>query len=66
MGKAADAILEFQEAIRVNPRSPNMFGRYRLMGEALLFVGRYDDAVQWLGRSLAANPGDSARNLSNI
>jgi len=43
-----------------------MFGRYRLMGEALLFVGRYDDSVQWLGRSLAANPGDNVRNLSNI
>jgi len=65
MGKAVDAILEFQEAIRVNPRSPNMFSRYRLMGEALLFVGRYDDSVQWLGRSLAANPGNNPSNLSD-
>jgi len=42
-----------------------MFSRYRPLGVALLFVGRYDDSVQWLGRSLAANPDNNPSNLSD-
>ena len=40
---------------------PHICNRYRLMGYALLFLERYDEAIVWFQRSLAANPSDSAR-----
>ena len=60
MGRAAEAIPELEQAIRIDPRQPEHRTRYRVMGYALLFLGRYDEAVVWFERSLAANPGDSA------
>ena len=57
MGRAAEAIPEIESAIRVNPRDPSIATRYRYMGYPLLFLGRYDEAVSWFERSLAANPG---------
>ena len=66
MGRAAEAIESFQQAIRVNTRNTQNFIRYRLMGFGFLRLDRYDDAVQWFHRYLAANPIDSAGNRSNV
>ena len=66
MGRAAEAIELVQQAIRIDPQSPPNFTRYRLMGYASLFLDRYDDAVQWLHRSLAANLGAGAGYRSNL
>jgi TolB-like protein/tetratricopeptide (TPR) repeat protein len=61
-GRATDAIPALEQAIRVNPRNPQNFNRYLMMGYALTFLERYDQAILWLQRSLAANPNDSAPN----
>jgi adenylate cyclase len=58
MGRPAEAIPEIEQAIRIAPRNPNMSARYRAMGYPMLFLGRYDEAVAWFERSLAANPGE--------
>ena len=65
-GRAAEAIPELERAIRISPRVAYIGSRYRAMGYALLFLGRYDEAVVWFERALAANPGDNARNRGNI
>jgi tetratricopeptide (TPR) repeat protein len=54
------AIAAIEQAIRIAPRNPNMAARYRTMGYPLLALGRYDEAVGWLQRSLAANPQEHA------
>ena len=36
-GRAADAIVKFKEALRLRPRSPYNYNRYRIIGEALIF-----------------------------
>ncbi len=57
-GNAADAIPRFEQSIRLNPRNPYMFTRYAYIGYALLFLRRYDEAVDWFQKSLAANSRD--------
>jgi tetratricopeptide (TPR) repeat protein len=64
--RAADAIPIFEQSIRVNPRSPGVYTRYNLIGYSLLFLERYDDAVVWFQKALAASPGDSAQNRAMI
>ena len=61
-GRAAEAIPAFEQSIRVNPRNPGVFLRYRCMGYALVFLERYDEAVSWFRKALAAHPSDSAQN----
>jgi len=63
-GQAAQAIAEYKQAIRLNPRA-QIFGRYLLIGYSLTFLGQYDDAIPWFEKSLAANPNDSAVNRGN-
>jgi TolB-like protein len=65
-GRAADAIPEYEQTIRLDPRNAQIFIRYFLMGYALLFLDRYDEAVVWFQKSLAANPSDSPRQLGNM
>ncbi len=55
-GRAAEAVRHFEQAIRVNPRSPQIDNRYRLLGQALLATERYDEAISWFRKALAANP----------
>jgi len=52
----AEAVQRFEQAIRTNPRTPQIDTRYRLMGAALLYLDRYEEAVAWFHRALAANP----------
>jgi TolB-like protein/class 3 adenylate cyclase len=66
MGRPAEAVPEIEQAIRIAPRNPNMAARYRTMAYPLLFLGRYDEAVTWFERSLAANPGDGAGNRGDM
>ena len=65
-GRAADAIPEYEQTIRLDPRNAQIHSRYRLIGFALLFLDRYDEAIVWLQKSLASHPNDSPRNLGNI
>src|SRR4029077_5248402 len=46
------------KAIQLNPRSPNLFNRYRQLGFISLLLGRDKDAIRFLERSLAINPDD--------
>jgi adenylate cyclase len=45
-----------ETANRLNPRSPWKFSRYRHIGLASLLLGRNQDAITFLQRSIAANP----------
>ncbi|HEY2617396.1 MAG TPA: tetratricopeptide repeat protein, partial [Acetobacteraceae bacterium] len=65
-GRAAEAIPEFEQSVRLNPRNPWVHIRYRLIGYSLLFLGRYDEAISWFERSLAAHPNDTAASLGNV
>jgi TolB-like protein/DNA-binding winged helix-turn-helix (wHTH) protein len=60
-GRAGDAIAEFERSIRKHMRNPQIFGRYFLIGYALLFLERYDESIVWFRKSLAANPGAGAK-----
>ena len=65
-GRAADAIPKIEQAIRLDPRRHSIYSRYRLMGYALLSLGRLDKSVLWFQRSLAANPSDSAPHRGSL
>ena len=69
-GRAAEAIPVFEKAIRADPRNPQNYNRYGGIGRALAFLERYDEAIPWLQRSLAANPsmgvGDRGSTLATI
>ena len=53
----AEAEIALQETLnQLNPRSPWMFNRYRRIGFASLMLGRNQDAIAALQRSLALNP----------
>ena len=64
-GRAADAISELEQSLRLRPRNPNNSNRYRTIGLALIFFGKYEEAILWLQRSLAANPTASPKARGN-
>ena len=55
-GHADEAIALYDTSIRLNPLDPNLYLRYGFRAYALLQIGRYDETVVWVKRSLAANP----------
>ena len=55
-GHADEGLALQQEADQLNPRSPWQFTRYAQMGWAALLLGRDQDAVTYLERSIAMNP----------
>jgi adenylate cyclase len=55
-GRAAEAVQQVEQAIWANPRTPQMDTRYRLMGTALLYLDRYEEAAHWFHRALTVNP----------
>ena len=46
-GRAEDAILHAQNAIRLSPQSPLLGVFYAAIAQASLFLGQYDQAVEW-------------------
>ena len=56
MGRAAEAIPVLEQDMRLNPRGAWIYTRYELMGYAMGFLGRFDEATFWFQRSLAAYP----------
>ncbi|HSU05659.1 MAG TPA: hypothetical protein VLI93_08810, partial [Acetobacteraceae bacterium] len=56
VGRAADTVSMEQRSIRIDPQNPYIWQRYRRIGQASLLLGRYDVAVTWLQRALAALP----------
>ena len=56
MGRAAEAIPVLEQDMRLNPRGAWIYTRYELMGYAMGFLGRFDEATFWFQRSLAAHP----------
>jgi adenylate cyclase len=64
-GHAEEEIPLMEKTIKLNPRDPYLFNRYRRIGFASLFLGRHQDAIAFLERSLAASPdNDGIRQLS--
>jgi TolB-like protein/class 3 adenylate cyclase len=55
-GRAEEAILKMQSALRLDPHHPRIWARYRRMGQASLFLGQVDEAVAWEQRALATSP----------
>jgi adenylate cyclase len=60
IGHADEAIPLEENAIRLNPRSPWLYARYRDMGYASLLLGKDRDAITFVERSLALNPNDNS------
>jgi adenylate cyclase len=56
-GHAEEAIPLQERAIQLDPRSPWLFNRYKDMGYASVLLGRDEDAIRFLERSLSINPG---------
>jgi adenylate cyclase len=50
-----------EKAIRVSPRNPYLFSRYRVTGFDWLLLGRDGDAIAFLERSLAVSPEDDGQ-----
>jgi TolB-like protein len=65
-GSAEKAIPHLEREIRLSPRNAQIFARYELMGYALAFLGRYEEAIPWLQRSFAAHPNMDAWMRSGI
>ena len=61
-GQAAEAIPSFEQVLRTNPRHPGTYLRYRFVGFANLFLGRYDEAILSFNRSMGAKPDETARS----
>jgi tetratricopeptide (TPR) repeat protein len=66
-GRAADAIPQFEQSIRVNPRNPQVWNRYLFKAWALIDLTRYEDAVDSLNTGLASLPSAaSAETRANL
>jgi adenylate cyclase len=55
-GDKDEAISLFKKAIRIDPRNPYLYNRYRRIGYCLLVLAREQESIEWLQRALAANP----------
>ena len=51
-GKATEALLHLETAIKLSPHDPNMGSFVVRMADAHLFMGRHDDAVDWAKKAL--------------
>jgi TolB-like protein/Tfp pilus assembly protein PilF len=56
LGEPGGAITQAEIAIRLNPRDPNIFGPYALLGWAHMLAGHVDQAIEWLVRARGENP----------
>jgi tetratricopeptide (TPR) repeat protein len=58
-GNAAAEIALNETLLRISPRSPHLFNFHRRIGFASLMLGRDEDAIAFLERSLALHPDAS-------
>jgi adenylate cyclase len=56
-GSIEDVISIEEQAIRLSPLDANIGGRYWRIGLVYLLQSRTDDAIKWLEKARAANPG---------
>ncbi len=56
LGQPEDAVPMLREAIRRDPRDPDVWVRYFLTGQALLQMRSPADAIAWLRRGIDENP----------
>jgi tetratricopeptide (TPR) repeat protein len=56
LGEPEAAIPNFEKAIRLNPRDPNMGSFYFGFGQCHLLLGHVDKAIDFLRKACAANP----------
>jgi TolB-like protein len=61
-GRAEEAIPLMEKVIRLNPRDTYIARRFNVMGSAHLFLGHNDEAITWLERTLAVDPGRRDRS----
>jgi TolB-like protein/DNA-binding winged helix-turn-helix (wHTH) protein/tetratricopeptide (TPR) repeat protein len=54
-GHAEEAIPVIERSIRLNPRFPNIWTRYGMLGYALVMLGRDEESIEWTRRALAAD-----------
>lgn len=64
LGQPEAALPMFREAIRRDPRAPDIWADYNGLGWALLQLKRPADAVAWLRRALDAHPEPAERSTS--
>ena len=57
VGRGEEAIERVDAAMRLSPFDPQTFARYTTHGTACIVCRRYDEAVGWLGKARALNPG---------
>ncbi len=62
LGQPDAALPMYREAIRRDPRHPDIWTRYSGLGQALLRLGQPSDAVVWLRRALEAHPDREGRS----
>ena len=56
LGEPAGAIEQAEMIMRLNPRDPNIWGTYALLGWSHLLSKHVDQAIEWLVKARAANP----------
>lgn len=62
LGQPEDAIPVLEEAIRRDPRNPELWLRHSNIGLALLRMRRPEDAIAWLRRALDEHPARAERS----
>jgi TolB-like protein/DNA-binding winged helix-turn-helix (wHTH) protein/Flp pilus assembly protein TadD len=56
LGYPEQALPLLEQALRIDPLAPDVHTRYALTGQALLVLGRDEEAVEWLRRAVQALP----------
>jgi tetratricopeptide (TPR) repeat protein len=56
-GSIGETIPLEEQVIRLNPRDPNVFNRYLVIGQVHLLQSRTEEAIVWLERARTGNPG---------
>jgi tetratricopeptide (TPR) repeat protein len=56
LGRSDEAVEHLSEAIRLSPRDYNIADFYVSLGAAYWHLARYQEAIDWLDRTLRQNP----------
>jgi adenylate cyclase len=56
LGEPETGIAAAEKTLRVSPRDPTLWGTYLVLGWCRLLMGEIEPAIDWLMKSLAANP----------